>query len=453
VTPLPQEIIRTKRDGGIVDEASIQRFVAGIADGSVADEQLGAFAMAVFLKGMNRDECVALTLAMRDSGRVMQWADQDLPGPVLDKHSTGGVGDAVSLILGPWVAACGGFVPMISGRGLGHTGGTLDKLASIPGYDPFPNPERLARVVRQIGVAIIGQTDDLAPADRRFYAVRDVTATVECTPLIVASILSKKLAAGLDALVMDVKTGSGSVMGAESRCVELAETICSVAAGAGTPTSALVTDMNQVLGRNAGNALEVVEAIEILRGERREGRLIEVTRALAAEMLLAGGLFAVRDEALSALDESLRSGRAAERFQFMVSALGGPNDLLERYREILPRTPVVVDAAPAEPGFIAEMDVYQVGMAVVELGGGRTRSDQDIDLAVGLENVAGIGERVDDHRPIARIHARTREAAERAAARLTGAIRLSDTPAQARPAIHRAVNSSPSRHASEALPS
>ncbi|HKL50887.1 MAG TPA: thymidine phosphorylase [Wenzhouxiangellaceae bacterium] len=447
MTPLPQEIIRKKRDGGVLDDASINEFIAGIADGSVADEQLGAFAMAVFLNGMNRDECIALTLAMRDSGRVMQWADQDLPGPVLDKHSTGGVGDAVSLILGPWVAACGGFVPMISGRGLGHTGGTLDKLASIPGYDPFPDPERLSRVVRQIGVAIIGQTDDLAPADRRFYAVRDVTATVECMPLIVASILSKKLAAGLEALVMDVKTGSGSVMGAESRCVELAETICSVAAGAGTPTSALVTDMNQVLGRNAGNALEVAEAIEILRGERRAGRLLEVTRALAAEMLLAGGLFAERDEALSALDESLGSGRAAERFQSMVSALGGPNELLGQYREILPEAPVVVEVAPAEAGFIVEMDVYRLGMTVVELGGGRTRSDQKIDLAVGLENVAGIGERVDEHRPIARIHARSHEDAARAATRLTAAIRLSDTPADPPPPIHRAVNSSRPRPA------
>ena len=439
---LPQEIIRKKRDGGILDQAAIAEFVAGIADGSVADEQLGAFAMAVFLNGMSRDECVALTLAMRDSGRVMNWSEPNLPGPVLDKHSTGGVGDAVSLILGPWVAACGGFVPMISGRGLGHTGGTLDKLAAIPGYDPFPDPGRLSRIVREIGVAIIGQTDDLAPADRRFYAVRDVTATVECTPLIVASILSKKLAAGLDALVMDVKTGSGSVMGAEARCIELAEAICDVAGGAGTPTTALVTDMNQVLGRNAGNALEVAEAIEVLRGERRDGRLLEATRELAAEMLLAGGLFDQRDKALAALDERLRSGLAAERFQSMVSAMGGPNNLLEDFREILPEAPVVFDCTPGEPGFIAEMDVYQAGMAVVELGGGRTRSDQRIDLAVGLENVAGIGEWVDADRPVARIHARSEEDAKRAAIRLGAAIRFAAEPAPVPPLIHRAVTRS-----------
>jgi len=450
---LPQEIIRAKRDGGVLDDASIIRFVAGIADGSVADEQLGAFAMAVFLNGMSRDECAALTLAMRDSGRVMQWSDLELPGPVLDKHSTGGVGDAVSLILGPWVAACGGFVPMISGRGLGHTGGTLDKLASIPGYDPFPDPGRLARIVEKIGVAIIGQTDDLAPADRRFYAVRDVTATVECTPLIVASILSKKLAAGLEALVMDVKTGSGSVMGTESRCVELAETICSVAAGAGTPASALVTDMNQVLGRNAGNALEVAEAIEILRGERRDGRLLEVTRELAAEMLLTGGLFDQRGKALAALDGSLDAGHAAERFQSMVSALDGPDDLLERYRALLPEAPVVVDVAPPAAGFISQMDVYQVGMAVVELGGGRTRSDQQIDPAVGLAEVAGIGERVDDHRPIARVHARNPEDARRAAARLRAAVRLGDEPPPVPPLIHRAVTASRPQLLNETLPS
>ncbi|MEX0916088.1 MAG: thymidine phosphorylase [Wenzhouxiangellaceae bacterium] len=436
---LAQEIIRIKRDGGTLDAATIDEFVAGITDGAVADEQLGAFAMAVFLNGMKRTECVALTLAMRDSGRVMDWSGFDLPGPVLDKHSTGGVGDAVSLILGPWVAACGGFVPMISGRGLGHTGGTLDKFLSIPGYDPFPDPARLGRVVKETGVAIIGQTDDLAPADRRFYAVRDVTATVECTPLIVASILSKKLAAGLDALVMDIKTGSGSVMGAESRCVELAKAICDVATGAGTPTTALVTDMDQVLARNAGNALEVAEAIDILRGERTGGRLLAVTRELAAEMLLAGRLFDDRAGALAELDRRLQAGHAAERFQAMVAALGGPGDLLERSGEILPRAREIVDVFPPESGYIAAIDVYQVGMAVVDLGGGRSRADQRIDPAVGLEAVAGIGERVDRDRPIARIHARSRAEADRAAARILAAVTLAEESVEAPPLIHRTI--------------
>jgi len=436
---LPQEIIRIKRDGGVLETAAIEQFIAGITDGRIADEQLGAFAMAVFVNGMNRAECTALTSAMRDSGRVMDWSGLDLPGPVLDKHSTGGVGDAVSLILGPWVAACGGFVPMISGRGLGHTGGTLDKLASIPGYDPFPDPARLGPIVRDCGVAIIGQTDDLAPADRRFYAVRDVTATVECTPLIVASILGKKLAAGLDALVMDVKTGSGSVMGSLQRCTELAEAVCAVADTAGTPTTALVTDMNQVLARNAGNALEVAEAIEILRGERSEGRLLQVTRELGAEMLLAGGLHDNRDLALAELDRRLQHGDAAQRFQAMVAHLGGPGDLLERPTATLPKAPVVVPVFPEQSGSVAGMDVYQVGMAVVELGGGRSRADQRIDPAVGLEAVAGIGERVDADHPIARVHARSRADAERAAARIRVAVTIAGEPAEPPPLIHRSI--------------
>jgi len=437
---LVQEIIRKKRDGGTLDEAAVAEFVSGITDGRVADEQLGAFAMAVFLNGMNRAECAALTRAMRDSGRVMDWSGPELPGPVLDKHSTGGVGDAVSLILGPWVAACGGFVPMISGRGLGHTGGTLDKLASIPGYDPFPDPKRLGRIVRDTGVAIIGQTDDLAPADRRFYAVRDVTATVECTPLIVASILSKKLAAGLDALVMDVKTGSGSVLGSLQRCTELAEAICSVAGESGTPTTALVTDMNQVLARSAGNALEVAEAIEILRCDREGGRLLQVTRELAAAMLLAGGLHDDRNGAMAELDRRLYDGHAAERFQAMVAHLGGPGDLLERAGEILPHAPVVLPVIPGQFGFVASMDVYQIGMAVVELGGGRSRADQRIDPAVGLEAVAGIGERVDGDHPVARVHARSRGDAERAAARILAAVKIAEEPSEPPPLVQRSVS-------------
>ena len=310
---LPQEIIARKRDGRTLTGDDIRAFVAGIGDGRVGDEQLGAFAMAVFLNGMTPAERLDLTCAMRDSGRVMDWSRAGLDGPVLDKHSTGGVGDAVSLILGPLVAACGGYVPMISGRGLGHTGGTLDKLSAVPGYDPFPDPDRLTRIVREIGVAIIGQTDDLAPADRRFYAVRDVTATVESVPLICASILSKKLAGGLDALVMDVKTGSGSVMGEPARASALADVLCDTATGAGTPTSALVTDMNQVLARSAGNALEVREAIAILTGSIRGGDLLALSQVLAAEMLVAGGLCDDREPARRQLQSALDSGRAAEQ--------------------------------------------------------------------------------------------------------------------------------------------
>ncbi|MEN1728751.1 MAG: thymidine phosphorylase, partial [Pseudomonadota bacterium] len=260
-----RELLQAKRSGQDWTKAEIEFLVAGMADGSLGNEQLGAFAMAVALQGMSVDERVALTLGMRDSGRVMQWPDLD--GPVLDKHSTGGIGDSTSLLIGPWVATCGGFVPMITGRGLGHTGGTCDKLESIPGYVTDPDPVQLDRVVRELGVAIIGQTRDLAPADRRLYAVRDVTGTVDVLPLIVASILSKKLAEGLDGLVLDVKYGSGAVMQDLEPAAELARTLAATADAAGTPTRALLTDMNQSLGRCAGNALEIREIIDLLTDE------------------------------------------------------------------------------------------------------------------------------------------------------------------------------------------
>src|SRR6202042_3387703 len=275
------------------------------------------------------DERVALTGAMTRSGEVLQWGDAGLGGPVLDKHSTGGVGDKVSLLLAPIVAACGAGVPMISGRGLGHTGGTLDKLEAIPGYDVAPSSERLRSVVARGGCAIVGQTARLAPADRRLYAIRDATGTVESIPLIVGSILSKKLAAGLDALVMDVKAGSGAFLPDLERARELARAIVEVGAGNGMPTTALLTDMNQVLGRTAGNAVEVRESIDQLTGAASDARLREVTIALSAELLLLGGVHADVDAARAAACTALDSGAAAERFGAMVTELGGPADLLD----------------------------------------------------------------------------------------------------------------------------
>mgnify|MGYP006267293921 CR=1 FL=1 len=435
---LPQEIIARKRDGRTLTGDDIRAFVAGIGDGRVGDEQLGAFAMAVFLNGMTPAERLDLTCAMRDSGRVMDWSRAGLDGPVLDKHSTGGVGDAVSLILGPLVAACGGYVPMISGRGLGHTGGTLDKLSAVPGYDPFPDPDRLTRIVREIGVAIIGQTDDLAPADRRFYAVRDVTATVESVPLICASILSKKLAGGLDALVMDVKTGSGSVMGEPARASALADVLCDTATGAGTPTSALVTDMNQVLARSAGNALEVREAIAILTGSIRGGDLLALSQVLAAEMLVAGGLCDDREPARRQLQSALDSGRAAERCATMIRALGGPHDLLERPDAHLAAAPVRRDVPAPGPGVVSGMDVRALGMAVVELGGGRRRGDDVVDPAVGLGGIARIGDEVGPDRPLATVHARDEDSAERAGQAVRAALRIG-RPCKPPPLIHDRV--------------
>src|SRR5919106_1514023 len=324
---LPQEIIRKKRDGGALDAEEIAFFVEAMTAGRISEGQAAAFAMVVYFHGMTRAETVALTLAKAASGTRLAWDDL---GPVLDKHSTGGIGDKVSLILAPILAACGAYVPMISGRGLGHTGGTLDKLDSIPGYDTAPDLARLRSAVRAAGCAIIGQTAELAPADRRLYAIRDVTATVESMPLIVASILSKKLAAGLDALVMDVKVGSGAFLPSLDAARELARTLVEVANGAGLPCRAVLTDMDQCLGHSAGNALEVHEAIDFLTGRRKDPRLHEVTMALAAELLLLGGLAADIADARQRAERALDSGAAAERFARMVDALGGPPDLLER---------------------------------------------------------------------------------------------------------------------------
>jgi thymidine phosphorylase len=406
---LPQETIRKKRDKLALDKSDIYDFINGVTDGSVSEAQIAAFAMAVFLNGMSREECVNLTLSMRDSGRVMEWKSLNLDGPVIDKHSTGGVGDTVSLMLGPLFAACGAYNPMISGRGLGHTGGTLDKLASIPGYDPFPDPARLARTVREAGSAIVGQTADLAPADKRIYAARDVTATVESIPLITASILSKKLAAGLDSLVMDVKVGSGAFMPTPELSESLAASIVAVGSGAGLKLTALLTDMNQSLAPCAGNALEVRCAIDYLTGKSRPARLHEVTLALCAEGLVASGLARDAADARKKLEASLASGAACERFSKMVALLGGPADLVERPDAYLERAPIVADFPAPREGFVSSFDVRALGLAVVALGGGRLRSDQAIDLAVGLTDIAELGAKVRAGESLFRIHARTEE--------------------------------------------
>ena len=426
---LPQELIRAKRDGEALSPEAIRELVGGISDGSLSDAQVGALAMAVYLNGMSAAETVALTEAVRDSGEVLTWDDLDLPGPVLDKHSTGGVGDLVSLVLGPWIAACGGFVPMVSGRGLGHTGGTLDKLEAIPGYDIAPSRERFRSLVKEAGVAIVGQTAQLAPADRRLYAIRDVTATVESLPLIVSSILGKKLACGLDALVMDVKTGSGAFMPTHEASFELASTIAEVASRAGTPTTALLTDMSQPLAPCAGNGVEVREAIRLLTGEVREGRLLEVTRELAAELLLAGKLAGGREAAVALLDERLASGAAAERFARMVTGLGGPADLLERHDRHLPQAAIVRPVHAEHHGRVTRMDTRAVGLVVVELGGGCRAPNDAIDHAVGLTGIAALGEAVDGERPLAWVHARSEADAERAATRLLAAIEVNDVAA------------------------
>ncbi|HME84745.1 MAG TPA: thymidine phosphorylase [Roseiarcus sp.] len=435
---LPQEIIRAKRDGRPLSEAEIAEFIAGLTSGDVSEGQAAAFAMAVFFRGMSLEERVALTRAMTGSGATIDWREAKLSGPILDKHSTGGVGDNVSLMLAPMLAACGAFVPMISGRGLGHTGGTLDKLDSIPGYVSQPDLALFRRVVRQAGCAIIGQTADLAPADRRLYAIRDVTATVESVALITASILSKKLAAGLQGLVMDVKTGSGAFMPTLEASRELAESIATVASGAGLPTVSLITDMNEPLAGAAGNAVEIRNAVDYLTGAKRDPRLHRVTLALGAELLALSGVAKDVEAGRAALERALDSGAAAERFERMVAALGGPKDFLSKAHAVLPRAPVLVDAMPERRGFVAAIDVRSVGLAVVELGGGRARAADTIDPSVGLTGLAPIGAEVGPDAPLARVHARSADEAEAAARRLRAAYALSDAPpALADPVVAR----------------
>jgi thymidine phosphorylase len=423
---LPQEIIRHKRDGGTLAAEDIHAFIEGLTHGHVSEGQAASFAMAVFFRGLSVDERVALTRAMTRSGEVLAW---DLPGPVLDKHSTGGVGDTVSLALAPAVAACGGFVPMISGRGLGHTGGTLDKLDAIPGYASQPDIDLFRRVTRAVGCAIIGQTADLAPADKRLYAIRDVTATVESIDLITASILSKKLAAGLQGLVMDVKFGSGAFMSNAEDARALAESLVLVANGAGLPTSALLTDMNEPLASAAGNAVEVAYAVDYLTGRRREPRFHEVTVALSAEMLVLGRLAADAAEARAKIEDAIASGRAAETFQRMVVALGGPSDLLENPGRHLAPAPVVRPVHAERPGSVSRIATRDVGVAVVALGGGRTRPQDPVDHAVGLTDLAPLGEKVDGERPLGIVHARTEAAADAAAEALRRAYTIGDAAA------------------------
>ena len=420
---LPQEIIRRKRDGQSLESAEIAFLVQGMTDGSIGEGQIAAFAMAVFFNGMTMDERVALTRAMTASGTTLRWDDLKLAGPILDKHSTGGVGDKISLMLAPIVAACGGFVPMISGRGLGHTGGTLDKLDAIPGYSTAPDVDRFRRAVATAGCAIIGQTDDLAPADRRLYAIRDVTATVESLPLITASILSKKLAAGLGGLVMDVKTGSGAFAAGREDARDLAKSIVAVANGAGLPTMALITDMDQVLGHSVGNALEVAEAVDYLRGEH-EPRTHELVLALAVEMLVLGGLADDAPGARRQVEKALTSGDAAERFARMIAGLGSPKDFLDRTDHYLPPAPVIVSCPAEGDGYVVGMDTRALGVAVIGLGGGRRVASDRIDHRVGLTRTCQIGDAITRGQPLAMIHAADANAAEAAVSAVRGAIRI-----------------------------
>lgn len=432
---LAQEIIRRKRDGRALTRPELDFMATGIAAGAISEGQIAAFAMAIFFRGMSVAETAAWTEAMTASGRRLRWQRNLVNGPLLDKHSTGGVGDKVSLVLAPLLAACGAYVPMISGRGLGHTGGTLDKLEAIPGYRTQVDETSLANIVQKVGCAIVGATESIAPADRRLYSIRDVTATIDSVPLITASILSKKLAAAVDSLVLDVKTGSGAFASTPDAARELANSLVSVGNQSGLRTVALLTDMSQVLGRNAGNAVEVEESIAFLRGHQRDPRLEQLVIALGVEALLHGGSAQDKAAAEAMLRHNLDDGEAAARFQAMVVAQGGPSDLLTRAHSYLPKANVSRPVFAASSGIVHAIDVRRVGMAIVELGGGRRQPDEIIDPSVGFTDIAGVGETVSFDRPLAVVHARTEHDAETAAAALRDAFRIGETESNPAPLI------------------
>ncbi len=411
------------RDGAPVPAEALAAFAQGLADGRVSDAQAGAFAMAVCLRGLGDAGRVALTEAMRDSGTVLHW---DLPGPVLDKHSTGGIGDLVSLLLAPALAACGAFVPMVSGRGLGHTGGTIDKLEAIPGLRTGFAPEDFKALVRENGAAIVSASADIAPADRRLYAIRDVSGTVESVDLITASILSKKLAAGLGALVLDVKCGTGAFMAAPEDARALARALVDTAKGAGCPTVALITDMNQPLAPVAGNALEVAAAMEAFTAPASHPALVAVTEALGGEALALAGLARTPGDGAAMILDAIGSGRAAERFGGMVAAQGGPGDFLARWRAYLPAAQVMRPLPCPREGVLAAVDGRALGHAVIGLGGGRRVESDTVNPAVGLSHIARIGARMQAGEPLCLIHATEETGAEAARAALADAFTLAD---------------------------
>ncbi len=408
---LPQEIIRKKRNGGELSNEEISFFVRGITANSITEGQIAAMTMAIYFQQMTQSECQSLTMAMKTSGETLDWSEAALNGPVIDKHSTGGVGDKISLMLAPIIAACGGYVPMISGRGLGHTGGTLDKLEAIPGYDTQIAPELFQKTVAECGCSVIGQTNNLAPADKRIYATRDITATVDSVPLITASILSKKLAAGLDGLVMDVKCGSGAFAADYTMAKELANSIVKVSP---IPTTALITDMSQVIGHAAGHTLEVQETIDYLKQQNTSPFLHELVESLAVEMLLVGHLAADKNDARHQVLQAIESGRAAERFAQMVAAHGGPTDLLEKPHKHLPSAQYIEPVFAAQSGFIHTIDCRQVGLSIIALGGGRTQASDQLDHRVGYTHIQTVGTEVDAQTPLAMVHASSQDSLDQA---------------------------------------
>jgi pyrimidine-nucleoside phosphorylase len=422
----PQDVIRKKRDGGILSREEIAFFVDGVTEGSLADYQASALLMAICLNGMTASEMAMLTDAMLHSGEVLDFSD--ISKPKVDKHSTGGVGDKTSLILAPLVAACGAAVPMISGRGLGHTGGTLDKLESIPGYRVHLSLAEFRLILDRVGFAMMGQTAEIAPADKKLYALRDATATVEAIPLIVASIMSKKLAAGLEALVLDVKTGSGAFMSNEEDARKLAQALVSTGNSCGVRTQALLTDMNQPLGRGVGHAIEVRECIEILRGEQNEATrpVLELSLELAARMLALSRIEPRLEAAREKIQAALQTGAALECFRRNVEEQGGDPAVCDAPQRLLPLTPHEVKVESTRTGFVTRIDTAEVGRAIAAIGGGRTRIEDAIDPGVGFAAEARIGDEVKAGDALGLLYCREREQAQSAVERIRAAYIVGD---------------------------
>ncbi|WP_306153779.1 thymidine phosphorylase [Roseovarius sp. MMSF_3281] len=427
-----RQIIAKARDGRALGPEALNWMAQGLADHGVSDAQAAAFAMAVLLNGLGSEDRTALTLAMRDSGQVLSWPKTR---PVIDKHSTGGLGDCVSLVLAPALAACGALVPMVSGRGLGHTGGTLDKLESIPGLGTTVSEGQLRRVLDHAGCAIVSASADIAPADRRLYAIRDVTATVESLDLITASILSKKLAAGLEGLVLDVKLGSGAFMKTPEAAHALATALVETANAAGCKTSALITDMNQPLAPALGNALEVAEAMRVLTGQV-QGRLHDLTCALGGVALSNADLATDPTAGAAQIADAIETGRAAEHFGRMTAAMGGPVHFIDQWQRFLPEATVIMEVQAPRAGYIASMQGEAMGLAAIALGAGRQVESDAVDPAVGIDKVVPLGTKVTKGQPLLRLHAARMDQADRAAEMLSQAIAISDSAPEVPPLIH-----------------
>lgn len=406
---LPQDIIARKRDGFALSHDSINEWIAAVVTGDVSDAQIAALNMAILLNGMEMDEIAQLTRAMGNSGDVISWLEHNIEGAIVDKHSTGGVGDKTSFLVAPILAACGCYVPMISGRGLGHTGGTLDKLEAIPGFRVNISEDEFIGLVQKNHLAIISANSNMAPADKRIYAVRDVTATVPSEALVTSSILSKKYAAGIKNLVMDIKVGNGAISKDTDTARALAQTIVQTAQLANISCRAVLSDMNEVLGRHAGNSLEILEIIEWYNGKSRDMRLSEVSMELAAQALIGAKQAADVSSAREQVRQVIDDGTAAEYFERMVYGQSGISNILSSYKKYLPKAPVIHDVYSPDFGIITKQNCEQLGMIIVKLNGGRHYTDQVIDYSVGLSHIREVGDFIDAQTPLLSIHAATKE--------------------------------------------